>query len=179
MLIVYDPGQSTESFQSLLILIFSILSSRRNGASLKSASINLLLDQVHFFSQEFPIFAKTGPGIFHSSNSTNLFFVVRVADPDLQLSVKSWIRIRIGMKVKVQKLSRYRIEPWRAVYAHNGDLEAQNGELEGLYTRACRFFITLMRSRIWIRIQVKSWIRIRIRRSATLVVKIANGHSYF
>lgn len=33
---------------------------RRSGASLKSTTINSLLDQVQFFSQEFPIFAKTG-----------------------------------------------------------------------------------------------------------------------
>jgi hypothetical protein len=33
---------------------------RRNGASLTNTSINSLLDQVPFFSQELPIFAKTG-----------------------------------------------------------------------------------------------------------------------
>jgi hypothetical protein len=33
---------------------------RRTGASMKSTTINSLLDQIQFFSQEFPVFAKTG-----------------------------------------------------------------------------------------------------------------------
>jgi hypothetical protein len=38
--------------------------------------------------------------------------------------VKSWIRIRI--KNKIQELEGHNMEPWRAVYAHNGGVEASN-----------------------------------------------------
>jgi hypothetical protein len=31
------------------------------------------------------------------------------------------------------------MEPWRAVDAHNGGVEAQNGALEVLHTSGCRF----------------------------------------
>jgi hypothetical protein len=48
------------------------------------------------------------------------------------------------------------MEPCRAEDAHNGGVEAQNGG--SVDPR-----ITLMRSRIQIRIKVKSWIRIRIK----------------
>ncbi len=44
------------------------------------------------------------------------------------IRVKSWIRIRI--KSEIQKLYRPKIEPWRAVDAHNGGLEAQYEALE-------------------------------------------------
>jgi hypothetical protein len=40
---------------------------------------------------------------------------------------KSWTRIRI--KFKILKIYRHKIEPWRAVDAHNGGLEAQNEAL--------------------------------------------------
>jgi hypothetical protein len=50
----------------------------------------------------------------------------------------SWIRIRIRMiswipirmKVKIQEISRLKMEPWRAADAQNGSVEAQNGGLE-------------------------------------------------
>jgi hypothetical protein len=45
----------------------------------------------------------------------------------------SWIRIRI--KVKTLELLRLTMEPWRAVDARNGGVEAQNG---GLEWRVCR-----------------------------------------
>ncbi len=38
----------------------------------------------------------------------------------------SWIRIQIRNKVKIQELHRQKMEPWRAVDAHNGGEEAQN-----------------------------------------------------
>jgi hypothetical protein len=41
------------------------------------------------------------------------------------------------MKVKIQKLERLKIDPWRAMDAHNEDLETQNGALEGLETSVC------------------------------------------
>jgi hypothetical protein len=50
-------------------------------------------------------------------------------DSDPRLSEKSWIRIRI--KVKIQELSRLNMEPWMAEGTHNGCVEAQNGALEG------------------------------------------------
>jgi hypothetical protein len=62
--------------------------------------------------------------------------------------VKSWIRIQIRIKV--------RIEPWRAVDAHNGGLEAQNKAM------GSQIPFTLKGSWIRIRIKVKSWIRIHI-----------------
>jgi hypothetical protein len=55
------------------------------------------------------------------------------------ITVKSWIRIRISIKVKIQKLYRLKIEPRMAVDAHNRDLEAENGALEGLQSSGHRF----------------------------------------
>jgi hypothetical protein len=55
-----------------------------------------------------------------------------VADPDPLIFLGSWIRIHISEKldmdpdpqVKIQKLQRFKLEPWRAVDAHTGGLEA-------------------------------------------------------
>jgi hypothetical protein len=52
---------------------------------------------------------------------------------------ESWIRIRIRTKVKLKKLKRPKIEPLRAVDAHNGGLEAQTGAREGLQTSGHTF----------------------------------------
>ncbi len=46
----------------------------------------------------------------------------------IRIRVKKWIRIRI----KSRKSERLKKEPWRAVEAHNGGLETQNGVLDGL-----------------------------------------------
>jgi hypothetical protein len=59
----------------------------------------------------------------------------------------SWIRIRIGVKsrmririkVKILKQYGFKIEPWRAMNAHNGVLEAENGALEDLLISGLRF----------------------------------------
>jgi hypothetical protein len=72
--------------------------------------------------------------------------------------VKSWIRIRI--KVKIQELSRLNMEPWRAVDAQNG------GVCITFMRRRIQIRIRILievNSRIRIRIKVKRWIRIRIR----------------
>jgi hypothetical protein len=99
--------------------------------------------------------------------------IARVAVPDQHRSAlfleagsgfkKSWIRIRIRIKDRIQKLKRLKIEPWRAVDAHKRGLEARNGALDGIYQWS-QIPITLMRSRIRIRIRnkVKGWIRILI-----------------
>jgi hypothetical protein len=55
------------------------------------------------------------------------------------------------------------MEPWRAVDAHNGGLEAQNGALEGLLTSFCRFASLRRGPMIQIRIKERRLIRIRIR----------------
>jgi hypothetical protein len=39
--------------------------------------------------------------------------------------MKRWIQVRI--KVTVQELKRLKMEPWRAVDAHNGGAETHNG----------------------------------------------------
>ncbi len=46
----------------------------------------------------------------------------------------SWIRIRINrIRIHIKaKIQRLKIEPWRAVDAHNGGLEDENRALEGL-----------------------------------------------
>jgi hypothetical protein len=72
----------------------------------------------------------------------------------------SWIRNCI--KVKIQKLYSHRIEPERAVDAHNGGLEGID--------HWSQIPITLNWSQIRIRIEVKSWIRIRIKRILNLTV---------
>jgi len=62
-------------------------------------------------------------------------------------------------------MSKFRIfsgSKCRAVDAHNGGVEAQNGAVEGLLTQWSQIRITLVRSRLRIRIKVKSWIRIWI-----------------
>jgi hypothetical protein len=61
--------------------------------------------------------------------------------------MKSWICIRI--KVKIQKLKKLKIESWRPVDAQN---EAPAGNP-----------MTLKRSKIQFRFEVKSWIRISIK----------------
>jgi hypothetical protein len=66
-----------------------------------------------------------------------------------------WIRIRIRVKnriqiritVEIQELWRLNMEPWRAVDAHNGGVEAQNGALEDLYSEH-QWAQTLMRIRV-------------------------------
>ncbi len=52
------------------------------------------------------------------------------------------------------------MEPWRAVDAHNGAVEAQNG---GSVDQWSQIRISLLRSRIQIHIKGKSWIRISIK----------------
>ncbi len=64
-------------------------------------------------------------------------------DP-ISIRVKSRIRVRVHSKVKcriririqveIQDLWRFKLqmESWRAVAAHNGGVEAQNGAVEGL-----------------------------------------------
>ncbi len=52
-------------------------------------------------------------------------------NPDPQ-KVKSMIRIRIRIKVKIQELWSLKMDLWRAVDAHKGGGEAQNGAVEGL-----------------------------------------------
>ncbi len=42
----------------------------------------------------------------------------------IRIRVKSWIQIRI--KNRIQQLERQNMELWRAVYAHNGGVEASN-----------------------------------------------------
>jgi hypothetical protein len=44
--------------------------------------------------------------------------------------LKSWIRIRL--KVTNKELLRLKMEICRAVDAHNGEVEAENGVLEGV-----------------------------------------------
>jgi hypothetical protein len=77
-----------------------------------------------------------------SSNSLTKQVLHRDPDPDefvdagskIYISVKSWIRNRIHIEVKTRDLERLRLkmEPWRAVNAHNGGVEAHNSALEGL-----------------------------------------------
>jgi hypothetical protein len=73
----------------------------------------------------------------------------------IRITVKSYIRIRI--KVKIQKRWRLKIEPWRTVDALNGGLKAQTGALDQWSQVPIHSCI-----RIQIRIEVKSWIWIRI-----------------
>ncbi len=57
------------------------------------------------------------------------------------------------------------MEPWRAMGAHSGNVEAQNGALEWrvyILDQCSLIRVTSMRSRIRIRINVKRWIWIRI-----------------
>jgi hypothetical protein len=63
------------------------------------------------------------------------------------------------------------MEPWRAVDAHSGGLEAQNGALKVFLDQWSQIPITLMRSRIriWIRI---SWIRIRIEVKSWIWIRV-------
>ncbi len=47
----------------------------------------------------------------------------------IRIRTKAKNLIRIRNKFKAQEL---KMEPWRAVNAHNGGMEAQNGAVEGL-----------------------------------------------
>jgi hypothetical protein len=55
--------------------------------------------------------------------------------------VKSCIQIRtqIRNKIKMPKLLRLKMEPWRAVDAQNEGVEAQNRGLDGLYASGRRY----------------------------------------
>jgi hypothetical protein len=65
---------------------------------------------------------------------TMIFFLSSVANPRMISCALLQIRIRIIFescirirnKVKIQQLYGLKIEPWRAVYAHNEGLEAQS-----------------------------------------------------
>ncbi len=49
--------------------------------------------------------------------------------------LRIWIRIRVKSRIRIgqiQKMWMLRIEPWRAVDASNGGLQAQNGAEENL-----------------------------------------------
>ncbi len=50
------------------------------------------------------------------------------------IKIRFWVKslIRIRSKVKIQELSKLKLEPWMAVDAQNGGVETQNGGLEGL-----------------------------------------------
>jgi hypothetical protein len=48
----------------------------------------------------------------------------------IRINLGYWIRIRIS--VKFQELYKLKMEPSRAVDAHNGGVEVQNKALEGL-----------------------------------------------
>jgi hypothetical protein len=65
------------------------------------------------------------------------------------------------------------MEPWRAVGAHNGGLEAQQWSPGGLKTKqGSQIRITLMRSRIWICIKVESRIRISTKVESWIRIRI-------
>jgi hypothetical protein len=58
-------------------------------------------------------------------------------DPDLHQSemlggirITNKKRIRIRIKVKIQNLYKLNMESWRALDAHNGDVEAYNAAVE-------------------------------------------------
>jgi hypothetical protein len=91
----------------------------------------------------------------------------------IRIILGSWIRIRI--KVEIQELQRFNKDPWWAADTDKRGARAQNGILEGgSLDQRWRMNVTLMRSRIRIRlrievksrirnrIEVKRWIRIRI-----------------
>ncbi len=90
----------------------------------------------------------------------------------------AWICIVFGnwiwIQVKIQELSR--------LTNHNGAVDAQNGGFVGQWWQ---IRITLTRSMIRIRIEVKSWIRIRIKvmwiraiRTPVLYSSVAFGTLY-
>jgi hypothetical protein len=61
-----------------------------------------------------------------------------------RIKVKSRIWFRIRINDKIQELWRLKIGTWRAVDAHKGGIEAQNGAVEPLYNV---FFIGVANSR--------------------------------
>jgi hypothetical protein len=67
---------------------------------------------------------------------------------------------------------RLKMEPWRALEAHNGGVEAQQGARKYVYQWWSQIHITLMRNRIRIRIKVKSPIRIRIQVKRGIRIRI-------
>ena len=56
--------------------------------------------------------------------------IFSILDPDTD---------RIRIKVNIHELNRHKMEPWRAVDANNGGVDAQNGAVEGLLTGGRRF----------------------------------------
>ncbi len=69
----------------------------------------------------------------------------------IRIRVKSCLKIRIRIKVEIQELSRLKMEPWRA----DRRSKCRRGGLKWR-PRGSQMRITLMRSRIRIRIEVKS-----------------------
>jgi hypothetical protein len=89
--------------------------------------------------------------------------IVLVSKVRIRIRVKS--RNRIDIKVKILSYEGSKMEPWRALAAHSGGFQDQNGAVENLYASGQRFatLITLIRSKIRIRLKVTGRIRIRIR----------------
>jgi hypothetical protein len=80
-------------------------------------------------------------------------------DPHYFGCIPRRIRIPIHKKEKKQKLKMLKMEPWKAVNAHNGGVEALVVVLKVSVDQQSQIRITL---RIRIRIKVKSWMVIRI-----------------
>jgi hypothetical protein len=82
-------------------------------------------------------------------------------DPDLHSSEAG----SGSAKIKIQELSRLKMEPWRVVGAQNRGVEAHGG-LKSLPASGRRFAPHWSVNWTRIRIKVKSWIRMRIRNPA-------------
>jgi hypothetical protein len=66
-----------------------------------------------------------GSGFKSASLLSGMSLLGRVADRDSDESALFW-EAESGIKMKIEKLYRLQMEPWRVVDAHNGGLEAQN-----------------------------------------------------
>jgi hypothetical protein len=93
----------------------------------------------------------------------------------IRIEVKSWIWIHIKVKcwIRIRKIQKLKIKPLRAVDAHNGCMEAQNGALEGTKTSGriadSHHFEEEL---VGISIEVKSWIRIHIKVKCWIRIRI-------
>jgi hypothetical protein len=62
--------------------------------------------------------------------------------------LEAGLRIRIRIKVKIQKLCwRLKLEPWAGVNAQNGGFEAHNEDSQHLMRSRIRISIKVLRSR--------------------------------
>ncbi len=78
-------------------------------------------------------------GSFSLQNSN--FFVTNFSVTNFLPQFQNWFKKGLYSHLEKGSFTSLKIEPWRAVEAHNGGLEAQNAAVEGQYASGRRFAV--------------------------------------